>query len=144
MSAQNYLKQIKILDTIIKQKEELHKEIYEAATDVGAIKYDKEFVQVGKSHDRIERLTIKYLELEKQIFEKKLKFQILKNRIVDEIQELSDERYINVLYKRYVEYKRYEKIAEEMNYSFDYVKELHKCALEEFAKKYPTKSHFKI
>lgn len=141
MNTQRYLQQIKILDTKIKQKEEQYLEVYNAAISVGAIQYDKEPIQGTKTHDRTERLVCKYLDLEEQITEQKFEFHVLKNKIVDEIQELSDDRFINVLYKRYVEYKSYEEIAKEMHYSFDYIKELHRYSLKAFDSKYPTLSH---
>ena len=144
MNAQSYLQQIKILDTKIKQKENQYFEIYNAATNAGAIRYDKELIQTTRIGDRTEKLVIKYLKLEEEISEQKLKFHEIKNRIINEIQELSDDRYINVLYKRYVEYKNYEVISKEMRYSFDYVKELHRYSLQAFEIKHPTLSHYTI
>jgi hypothetical protein len=49
---------------------------------------------------------------------------------------MSDYRYIDVLYKRYIECKRFELIAVEMNYDYDYVRKLHVKALEVFAQDY--------
>lgn len=144
MNAQRYLQQIKILDTKIKQKEDQYFEIYNAATNAGVIRYDKELVQTTRTGDRTEKLVIKYSQLEKEISEQKLKFHEIKNRIINEIQELSDDRYINILYKRYVEYKNYEVISKEMRYSFDYVKELHRNSIKAFEEKHPTISHYTI
>ena len=64
--------------------------------------------------------------------------------IIGQIHNLHDDRYISVLFKRYVEIKSYELIAVEMNYSFDYVKELHRDALEDFRLKHPTLSHLSM
>lgn len=144
MNAQRYLQQIKILDTKIKQKEDQYFEIYNAATNAGEIRFDKELVQTTRTGDRTEKLVIKYSQLEKEISEQKLKFHEIKNRIINEIQELSDDRYINILYKRYVEYKNYEVISKEMRYSFDYVKELHRNSIKAFEEKHPTISHYTI
>lgn len=143
MNAQRYLQQIKILDTKIKQKEDQYFEIYNTPTNIGA-RYDKELVQTTRTGDKTEKLVIKYLQFEEEISEQKLKFYEIKNRIINEIQELSDDRYINVLYKRYVEYKNYEVISKEMRYSFDYVKELHRYSLQAFESKHPTLSHYTI
>ena len=52
------------------------------------------------------------------------------------ITSMSDYRYIDVLYKRYIECKRFELIAVEMNYDYDYVRKLHVKALEVFAQDY--------
>lgn len=56
--------------------------------------------------------------------------------LVLKITSMSDYRYIDVLYKRYIECKRFELIAVEMNYDYDYVRKLHIKALEVFAKDY--------
>ena len=56
--------------------------------------------------------------------------------LVLKITSMSDYRYIDVLYNRYIECKRFELIAVEMNYDYDYVRKLHVKALEVFAQDY--------
>lgn len=56
--------------------------------------------------------------------------------LVLKITSMSDYRYIDVLYKRYIECKRFELIAVEMNYDYDYIRKLHIKALEVFAQDY--------
>lgn len=142
MNVKKYLQQIRIFDTRIRQKRDLYNEVHESALSVGAIKYDKEQVQTSKLGDALEKNVIRYLELEEQLEKESEELLNLKNKIINEIQSLDDDRFINILYKRYVEYKSYELIAVEMNYSFDYVKELHRDALIQFKVKHPTLSHF--
>ena len=141
MNAQKYLQQIKVLETKIKQKEEQIEYLKEAASGAGAIRYDKEKIQVSMTDSKLESLVIQYITLEQEVQEQILHLEQVRHRIIGEIQELHDDRYINVLFKRYVEIKSYELIAVEMNYSFDYVKELHRDALEDFRLKHPTLSH---
>ena len=141
MNAQKYLQQIKMLETKIKQKEEQIEYLKEAASGAGAIRYDKDKVQTSMTDSKLENLVIQYMTLEQEVQEQILHLEQVRHRIIGEIQELHDDRYINVLFKRYVEIKSYELIAVEMNYSFDYVKELHRDALEDFRLKHPTLSH---
>lgn len=141
MNAQKYLQQIKMLETKIKQKEEQIEYLKEAASGAGAIRYDKDKVQTSMMDSKLESLIIQYMTLEQEVQEQILHLEQVRHRIIGEIQELHDDRYINVLFKRYVEIKSYELIAVEMNYSFDYVKELHRDALEDFRLKHPTLSH---
>lgn len=143
-STQRYLQQIKILDTKIEQKEDQYKEAYNAALSVGAIKCDKNLVQTSKANDGNENLVLKYLDLENEIKRKKLEFHKAKDKIINEIQGIPDDRYVNVLYKRYVEYKSYENISYEMHYSMQYVKQLHKQALRAFEKKHLTFSYPRV
>ena len=55
-----------------------------------------------------------------------------KHRMINQIQNLDNTKYIQVLYKRYVEYKRLEMVACEMAYTFQYVVLLHGQALKDF------------
>jgi len=43
-------------------------------------------------------------------------------------------KYLQVLYKRYVEYKSFEQIAVEMGYTYDYIRKIHIKALRNFEK----------
>ena len=141
MNVKAYLQQIKVLDTKIKQKEEQIEYLKEAAGGAGAIRYDKDKVQTSCSDSKLESMIIQYMTLEQEVQEEKLKFEQARQIIINQIQELNDDRYINVLFKRYVEYKSYELIAVELSYSFDYVKELHRDSLDAFRIKHPTLSH---
>lgn len=60
--------------------------------------------------------------------------------LVLKITSMSDYRYIDVLYKRYIECKRFDTISVEMNYDYDWVRKLHTKALEAFAKEYGLES----
>lgn len=141
MNAQKYLQQIKVLDTKIRQKKEQIEYLKEAALCSGAIRYDKDKVQVSCSDSVLEKRIIEYMTLEQEVEEQKLHLAKIRSIIIDQIHDLTDDRYINVLFKRYVEIKTYGLIAVEMNYSFDHVKELHRDALEDFRLKHPTLSH---
>ena len=53
-----------------------------------------------------------------------------KNEIITTIQKLEDPRYIDILYKRYVEFETFERIADEKVYSWRHILRLHKQALK--------------
>ena len=142
VNTQRYLYQVKILDTKIKQKQEQYKQLYESAHSVGAVRYDKEPVQTSRTSDALEKSVIRYLELEEEIKNEIINFQKIKQKIINEIQRLDDNRFINLLYKRYVEYKSLILVAKEMNYSYIHIKELHKKSLKAFEKKHHTQSYF--
>lgn len=129
IEAKERLKQIKKLDTRIKQKERQYWELYYAAIGLGAIRYDKDPVQVTKTPDHMANQIHKYIEMKREILKEKEQLLRLKSEIIREIHKLTDDRYINVLYKRYVEFKDYDTIATEMHYAVGYVKTLHHKAL---------------
>ena len=134
MTVQQYLQQIKVLDTKIKQKQEQYIRLEEQASSPGGIRYDKAVTQTSRTGDRLERLVLQYIELGDRIKEEQLKFESTKQTIINQIQSLNDDRYMNVLFKRYVEYKSYTSIAAEMICSIENVYVIHRKALNAFSK----------
>lgn len=142
MKAKDYLLQLRSLDTRINQKIRELDQLRQISS-LSSINYSTERVQSTRSKEApFVKVIHKIVVLEREINQQIDNFVDKKHLIINQIQELRDTRFINVLYKRYVEYKRYEDIAKEIGYSFDYVKELHKISLELFEKKHPTLSHF--
>ena len=76
----------------------------------------------------------KTIELNDEINSDIDKLTDLKTKIVCEIEQLSEAKYIDVLYKRYVQFKRFYEISDEMSYSLGHAKKIHRKALKEFAK----------
>ena len=56
----------------------------------------------------------------------------MRNIITEQIQHLDDDRYVKILFKRYVELKKFHVIHVEMKYDYDYVRVLHGEALGYF------------
>lgn len=57
------------------------------------------------------------------------KYMLLKNNIINDIYRTEDNRYINVLLKKYVELKTLEQTAVAIGYSYERTRHLHKEAL---------------
>lgn len=133
MKAKAYLLKVKKLNILIKQKQsEL-----DNLTLVKTIDYSDVRVQQSTDYEEsVLKLLKKVNSLEHSINDDLFIYIKERDLIVRQIQSLGDSRYVDVLYKRYIEFKRYEKIADEMFYDFVYVKGLHKKALESFEKKY--------
>ena len=129
-----YLRQLHRLEICIEQRQEelnrLRELIGSHAIDYG------ERVQTSPSADSIPNEVIRRAELEADISRKTERFLQLKHKIIIEIQLLDNAVYVNILYKRYVEYKSLEEIAVEMNYSYIHIKRLHGYALLEFKKRF--------
>lgn len=125
-----YLRQLHRLELCIEQRQEelnrLRELIGSHAIDYG------ERVQTSPSADSIPNEVIRRAELEADISRKIERFLQLKHKIINEIQSLDNAVYVNILYKRYVEYKSLEEIAVEMNYSYRQVLRLHGMALQGF------------
>lgn len=137
-SSKKYLRQIRLFDICIKQKEaELAAMRSEIESMSAAVTGER--VQTS-AKDKMSEKVSHIVDLENQIIQDKEKFLRMKDRIINEIQSLDNSVYVDILYKRYVEYKQLEEIAVEMNYSYRQVLRLHGFALQEF-KRWHTMSH---
>ena len=97
-----YLRQLHRLEVCIEQRQE---ELNRLREFIGcnAIDYG-ERVQTSPSADSIPNEVIRRAELEADISRKIERFLQLKHKIINEIQSLDNAVYVNILYKRYVEY----------------------------------------
>ena len=137
-SPKEYLRQIRLFDICIKQKEaELAAMRSELENMSAAVTGER--VQTS-AKDKMSEKVSHIVDLEAQIIRDKESFLRMKDRIINEIQGLDNSVYVDILYKRYVEYKQLEEIAVEMNYSYRQVLRLHGFALQEF-KRWHTMSH---
>ena len=137
-SSKKYLRQIRLFDICIRQKEaELAAMRSELENMSAAVTGER--VQTS-AKDKMSEKVSHIVDLEAMIIQDKEKFLRMKDRIINEIQGLDNSVYVDILYKRYVEYKQLEEIAVEMNYSYRQVLRLHGFALQEF-KRWHTMSH---
>lgn len=141
MKAKEYLQQLKLLDVKIDQKLKQAGDLRQMAQATGALDYSKDRVQTSPSGDSMSNAVIRYLSLEEEVDRQIDQFVDLKNQIINQIQALKDVNYVQVLFKRYVEYKALEVIAVEMGYTYQYVRILHGHALQDFEKIINTIQH---
>lgn len=135
MTVKEYLEQIKVLDIKIDQKQKQLDELRLKAYGDKSPSIGKSLIQSSPSGDQMESSVVKYVDLEREIESMIDTYTDTKNRIINEIQSLDDHRYIDLLYKRYVEYKAFETISNEMKYNPDWTRRLHIQALNDFCKK---------
>lgn len=138
MKVWEYLGQIRLLDRRINRKIEERKELFARILGVKALSISPDRVQTSPVPDKTADLLAEYMDMEKQINETIDEYVRLKNKIIDEIHQLGDVRYEEVLYLKYVKYMRLEEIACVMKksngdyYSYDHIKRLHGEALKKF------------
>lgn len=128
MTAKEYLKQIQLCDTIITQRYEQLCELryYKLS---GGLKTNRLYIsglQVGD--DIVERCDY----LEQQINKKIMDRLLLKDKIIGEIEQLSNKLFIDILYEKYVNDLTLAQIAIKHNYSPDNIKHKHGYALLDF------------
>lgn len=137
MKAKEYLQRLKRLDTVINQKIKELEELRTMSTSVGGVDYSKERVQTSPSGDApFTKIIYRMIDLDEEINREIDNYVDEKHRIINQIQGLKNSDYISLLFKRYVEFKKFETIAVEMNFTYQYVLNMHGYALKEFEKTY--------
>lgn len=132
--AKEYLKQVETLDTKIQQKKIELDSLKDGAIGLGAFDYSKEKVQTSASESMSGKVA-KYVDLENEIHEDIERFTELKHKVIGQIHMLDDPKYINVLFKKYIEYKGLKEISKELGYSYDHIRRVHGWALLAFQRK---------
>lgn len=133
MKAKEYLLQLQDIDIKVKHKLEEIEALKQLATSSGAVS-DGERVQTSVSGDKIPRIVAKYVDMENKINRDIDGYIDLKDKIINEIHSLKNKLYMDILFKRYVEFKSLEKIAVELGYSYIHIRRMHGYALLEFQK----------
>ena len=133
-SAKVYLNRVKALDTKINQLIEERDDLRLIATGNSSPRLDPNKVQTSGGGDVMARNVERYVELENHITKLIDRYVDMKDRVIREIHALDDPRYVEILYLRYVKFRRFEEIAVLMNYNFNYIRQLHGNALNEFAR----------
>lgn len=136
MTAKEYLQQLERADVIIEQKMKEQADLEELSKCVRAIDYGKDrFSSSGTGDAPFVNPVLKIVMLEQEINAEIDKYVDLKRKITGEIQSLQDPQFIKVLFKRYVEYKGFDKIAVELECSERNVYTIHGQALKDFTEK---------
>lgn len=135
MDTKQYLGQIGRLDRMINNKLLEISQLRELAGGISAIT-NKERVQTTPNFDKLGTAFCKIEKMEEQLDKMIDEYFDKKNLIISQIGGIEDEMYYTILFSKYVEKKSFEKIADELQYSFRNVTRLHGRALQEFEKIY--------
>lgn len=133
--AKQYLRQIRRLDNTINAKIEQIELLRSMSTNITAT-LNPNRVQGSKSHDKIGKLIAKIVDFEKEIIDDVNKLIDLKREIIHKIDAVQDDNYRLLLTLRYVNCNTWEEIADEMNFTFQWVHQLHRRALINFEEIY--------
>lgn len=131
MGVKQYLQQVKRLDDIVNAKYEQIEALRLIATKITTYPRDVK-VQTSPSNDRLEKIVVKIADLENELNSSIDKLVDLKAEITQRIDEVSNNDYRLLLALRYLNFKTWEQIANEMHYDVRWIHELHKRALAEF------------
>ena len=133
METKQYLGQISRLDRMIKNKISEISQLRELLMSVSAVSVDEK-VQTSPNFDKIGSSFCKISEMEDKLNLLLDEYVKKKNEIISQIESIEDEISYEILFARYIEKKTFEKIADEMSYSWRQIIRLHGRALQEFEK----------
>lgn len=139
MKAKQYLRSLRLLDISINQKIKEMEGLERSRVSLGSMDYSRDRVQTSPEPDASYTHVVDHIaDLQAEINREIDRYVDRKHKIINQIQGLEDHRYVDVLYKRYVEGKRMEEIAYLMSYNFKYTLQLHAEALTKFEEIYGT------
>lgn len=148
MTTKEYLNQIRLLNLKIDQKMEEKADLMSRAFGNHSPTLTKDKIQSSISGDRMSSTIDKYVDLEKEIDALIDKYVDKRDLIINQIHQLEDPRYVELLQLKYVgkrggdgrmHYMRLEEIACIMRksngspYTYKHINKLHSMALQEFS-----------
>ena len=130
MDAKAYLSQVRKYDRLINNKLETIASLRSLATSI-SVELKSDVVQSSGTKDKMANTIDRIVDLEREIDADIDQLVNLKREIMSVIDKVEDHILIDILYKRYFRYEKWEEIAIEMNYSYRQVTRLHGQALQE-------------
>jgi DNA-directed RNA polymerase specialized sigma subunit len=132
--AKQYLKQAYRLNEMIKSNQEELSSLKELAKSISAIDYSKERVQSSKvtGDANFTNVVEEIVELEKRIGNDIARCIALKSEIRESINQVKDADEKILLRLRYINFKTWDEICNELHVSLRTVHRIHAAALEKF------------
>ena len=143
MKATDFLNQLKRMEESIKNKLEEVAQLKSIALVVTAVsnnviidgeKHSADRVQSSGSQQKMADTICKYVDLEKEIDHDIDRLIEKRDEVLAVINALEKPVQCTVLRKKYVQFKSFKRIAEEMNYTYQYIIEQHNKALKNVQK----------
>ena len=133
MTAKEYLNQVRNLESKMKILKEEIDTLREMVVSTGAIQQGERVLSSG-TQDKMAETICKINENECEWNDLMREFALARANVIINIQKLNNPEYEQILYKRYCQSKKWEEIALEMNYTYQWVCKLHGRALLELDK----------
>lgn len=128
MNAVEYLNQVKMCDTKIKNKM-LEKEQWFTLATKTTCPTDGERVQSSGNPDKMSDAVTRMIEVDKEIDEMIDSFVDLKQEVIRTIEKVDEPILYDVLHKIYIQYMKPSEVADALNYSYQWINELHNRAI---------------
>lgn len=127
MDARQYLSQLRKLGTMIKNKR-AEIEQWKAVAYGITPQADGERVQATGKPDRMATAVCNYATIEAELEKQIARYGEIMLEVIGVIEQL-EEPYYSIIHKHYIEDKKFDQVAEEVRYSYQYTTEMHRTAL---------------
>lgn len=134
MTAKEYLLQVSKKRMFINHKIQEIKDLRSLLTEAEGLDYSREKIQGGGSC--ADEKVIRLICLEKELNQLIYRYMTFKHNVIVQIQGLNNINHIRVLYERYITNRKLTDVATRLGYSYQYTKELHGYALQNFQTSY--------
>ena len=128
--AKEYLQQVRRAKIHIDSLQEEIETMKELAISIGAISQGEK-VMSSVSQDKMTDIICKIEDRMAELKDKVTEYIQLRAEVMATISKVDNDDYQQILYKRYCQMKKWEEIALEMSYTYQWVCKLHGRALEE-------------
>ena len=136
MTAKEYLKKIKKIDVAIDQKQIEYETLKGSRTYIGGMDYSAERVQTSPDGSGFTRLSDRIADMQREINDEIDHWHDMRHKRIGQIQQLSKVEYVDILFRKYVQYQSLETIAGDLHKSYYWTCHLHGEALQEFEEKF--------
>lgn len=136
MTAKEYLREIRKMDLAIDQKQDEFDSLIKKRTYVGSMDYSSERVQTSPDGSGFTGIADRLADMQAEINEEIDRYHDVRHERINQIQQLSKTEYVDILFRRYVQYQSFETISSEMQKSYHRICHLHGEALKEFENKF--------
>lgn len=143
-AAKEYLVKLRNADLKIQARRFELEQLKVLATCSGSLNTDKVNVKSSKAADSMATKVIDYVDKEKELNEDINKLINLRHEVIDLIFKMDNNKYSELLFKRYVEYKHFERIACEMSFSYEWARHIHQEAIKAFQLILDTQKHIAV
>ena len=133
MTAKTYLNRIRLLDERISDNLEELEQLNSLLTRVTAA-VSGEVVSCSKDPDKMTDVVAKIIKLREKLNRDVDKYVDIKQEAADLLSKVDNQVHYTILHSRYVLYKTWEQIADEIGYTYQWTCHLHGLALLEFEK----------
>ena len=135
MTAKEYLNRVRSIEAELRNKESRLAKFRQDILTLQSIDYGKDRVDGGVPMDMADKIA-KIETLEQQVNDEWDELIYKREEAAQLIEQLENPKYKGVLIERYINCKSWEKIAVELNYSWNGLFKIHGKALREFQKVY--------